>query len=237
MYVCERAHTIICSYSVWTGAMNRSPTPTECTLLLFMYNQCLFHEHVIFTHVHQRLHHVHPLWCVIAFIQFGVKRARWIGPYAYGMYAAIVYAQPMFIPRIYDICPRTPNCDTGCNYTIRCRRARWIGPYAYGMYAADCSRTPMFIPRTRNIYPRTPTFTPRAPTVGSRFIVPAYYGMYAAIVYAQSMFIPRIYDICPRTPIVIRGCNLHNSVWTFLCFICFAFHLCHSICALMIFLF
>ena len=28
-------HTIICSYLVWTGAMNRSPTPTECTLRLF----------------------------------------------------------------------------------------------------------------------------------------------------------------------------------------------------------
>ena len=46
--------TIICSYSVRTGAMNRTPTPTECTLQLFMHNQCLFHEHVIFTHVHQR---------------------------------------------------------------------------------------------------------------------------------------------------------------------------------------
>ena len=53
--------------------MNRTPTPTECTLLLFMYNQCLFHEHVIFTHVHQRLPNVHPLWYVIAFIQFGVN--------------------------------------------------------------------------------------------------------------------------------------------------------------------
>ena len=36
------------------GRDKSAPTPTECTLLLFMYNQCLFHEHVIFTHVHQR---------------------------------------------------------------------------------------------------------------------------------------------------------------------------------------
>ncbi|WP_276737746.1 hypothetical protein [Prevotella pallens] len=34
------------------GRDESTPTPTECTLLLFMYNQCLFHEHVIFTHVH-----------------------------------------------------------------------------------------------------------------------------------------------------------------------------------------
>jgi len=86
MFADER--TIICSYSVRTGAMNRSPTPTECTLLLFMYNQYLHHEHVIFTHVHQRLHHVHPLWCVIAFIQFGVNGSDKSDPYAYGMYTA-----------------------------------------------------------------------------------------------------------------------------------------------------
>ena len=30
-------------------------------------------------------------------------------PYAYGMYAAIVYVQPMFIPRTRNIYPRTPN--------------------------------------------------------------------------------------------------------------------------------
>ena len=41
--------------SVWTGTINRTPTPTECTLLLFMYNQCLFHEYTIFVLVHQRL--------------------------------------------------------------------------------------------------------------------------------------------------------------------------------------
>jgi len=34
------------------GRDESAPTPTECALRLFMCNQCLFHEHVIFTHVH-----------------------------------------------------------------------------------------------------------------------------------------------------------------------------------------
>ncbi|MBF1473299.1 hypothetical protein [Prevotella pallens] len=38
------------------GRDESAPTPTECTLRLSTHNQCLFHEHVIFTHVHQRLH-------------------------------------------------------------------------------------------------------------------------------------------------------------------------------------
>ena len=146
-------HTMICSYSVRTSAMNRSPTPTECTLRLFMYNQCLFHEHVIFTHVHQRLHHVHPLWCVIAFIQFGVNGRDKSAPTPTECMPRIVYVQSMFTPR------------------------------------------------TRNIYPRTPMFTPRASTVGGDLS-------------------------CPH----ITEC----TVWVFLCFINFVFHLCHSICALMI---
>ncbi|WP_276648722.1 hypothetical protein, partial [Prevotella pallens] len=37
------------------GRDESAPTPTECTLLLFMYNQCLFHEYMIFVLVHQRL--------------------------------------------------------------------------------------------------------------------------------------------------------------------------------------
>ena len=88
------------------GAMNRTPTPTECMLQLFMRNQCLFHVYTI------------------------------------------------FVP------------------TSRCGLSSYT-----------------------NVYPRTPT-------VGSRFIVPAYHG----------------------------GVDI-------LCFICFVFHLCHSICALMIFFF
>ena len=124
--------------SVWTGTINRTPTPTECALRLFMYNQCLHHEHVIFTHVHQRLH------------------------------------------------------------------------------------------------PRVSTFTPHAPTIGSRFIVPAYYGMYAAIIHTQPMFIPRTPTVGSRF-IVPAYHGMHGV--DILCFICFVFHLCHSICALMIFLF
>ncbi|WP_276738186.1 hypothetical protein [Prevotella pallens] len=51
-----------CIYIIRVNGRDKSaPTPTECALRLFMRNQCLFHEHVIFTHVHQRLHHVHPL--------------------------------------------------------------------------------------------------------------------------------------------------------------------------------
>ena len=48
-------YLVLSSVCLRTGAINRAPTPTECTLQLSMHNQCLFHEHVIFTHVHQRL--------------------------------------------------------------------------------------------------------------------------------------------------------------------------------------
>jgi len=103
-----------------------------------------------------------------------------------------------------NVYPRTSTVLRDCIYTIRVDGRDESVPYAYGMYAAIVYVQPMFIPRTRNIYPRTPTFTPRASTVGSRFIVPAYHGIYGV-------------DI--------------------LCFICFVFHLCYSICALMIFFF
>ena len=43
-----------CIYIIRADGRDESdPTPTVCALQLFMYNQCLFHEHVIFTHVHQ----------------------------------------------------------------------------------------------------------------------------------------------------------------------------------------
>ena len=145
------------------GAMNRSPTPTECMLQLFMCNQCLFHEYMIFVLVHPHLPpraptvgadlscphitectvwitvynqcftHVHPLWCVIAFIQFGVNGRDKSVPYAYGMYAAIVYVQSMFTPRTYDIYPRTPSFTptyTHCREPIhraRISRNIWCG--------------------------------------------------------------------------------------------------------------
>ena len=116
---------------------------------------------------------------MIAFIQFGVNGHDESDPYAYGMYAAIVYAQSMFIPRTRNIYPRTPTFTPrtptvmrDCIYTIRCERRDKSDPYAYGMYAAIVYVQPMFTPRTRNIYPRTPTFTPRAPTVGADLSCP-----------------------------------------------------------------
>ena len=47
-----------------------------------------------------------------AIIQFGVHGHDESDPYAYGMYAAIIYAQPMFIPR-------TPIVMCGSIYIIR----------------------------------------------------------------------------------------------------------------------
>ena len=152
--------TIICSYSVRTGAINRFPT--ECTLLLFMYNQYLHHEHVIFT-----------------------PRALTFTP------TCIHCREPIYRARISrNVCcglsmytnvyPRTSTVMRDCIYIIRVNGRDKLVPYAYGMYSAIVYAQPMFTPRTRNIYPRTPMFTPRASTVGSRFIVPAYHGMYAA---------------------------------------------------------
>ena len=130
MYVCGQVHTIICSYSVRTGAINRTPTPTECMLRLFMYNQCLFHEHVKFTHVH-------PLWCVIAFIQFGVNGRDESDPTPTECALRIVYVQPMFIPRVHNICPnitlrivlvhqRLPTC-IHCDAWLHLYNSVWTG--------------------------------------------------------------------------------------------------------------
>ncbi|MBF1442538.1 MAG: hypothetical protein HXN58_02245 [Prevotella pallens] len=62
-------------------------------------------------------------------------------PYAYGMYAAIVYAQSMFTPRTYDIYPRTTTFTPTCTHC----RGRFIVPAYHGTHAVDCPRTPMFI--------------------------------------------------------------------------------------------
>ena len=78
------------------GADLSCPHITEYTLWITVYNQCLHHEHVIFTHVHQHL----PT-CTHC-------RGRFIVPAYHGMYAAIVYVQPMFTPRTRNIYPRTP---------------------------------------------------------------------------------------------------------------------------------
>lgn len=88
-------------------------------------------------------------------------------PYAYGMYAAIVYAQQMFIPRIYDICPRAPIVMRDCIYIIRCERARWIGPLRLRNVRYDClCTTNVYSTCTQYLSqhhaadcPRTPTFT------------------------------------------------------------------------------
>ena len=53
------------------------------------------------------------------FIQFGVHGHDKSDPYAYGMYAAIVYVHSIFTPRTRNIYPRTPIMICGCIYTIR----------------------------------------------------------------------------------------------------------------------
>ena len=88
------------------GRDESAPTPTECALRLFMYNQCLHHEHVIFVHVHQRLHPCAP-----------TVGSRFIVPAYHGMYGVDNRVQPMFYPR-------TPTVMCDCIYTIRCERAR-----------------------------------------------------------------------------------------------------------------
>jgi len=81
-------------------------------------------------------------------------------PYAYGMYAAIVYAQSIFIPRTRNIYPRTPTFTPraptvmrDCIYIIRGDGRDESVPYAYGMYADIVYVQSMFIPRVHNIFP------------------------------------------------------------------------------------
>ena len=86
------------------------------------------------------------------------------------MYAAIVYAQPMFIPRIYDICPRTPNVYP---------RAPTVGA------DLSCPHITEYTLRIVHVHQRLPTYT----HCRGRFIVPAYYGIYGVDNRVQSMFI------------------------------------------------
>ena len=51
---------------------------------------------------------VHPTVIRGVIIQFGVDGRDESVPYAYGMYAAIVYVQSIFTPRTRNIYPRTP---------------------------------------------------------------------------------------------------------------------------------
>ena len=94
------------------------------------------------------------------FTQFGVHGRDESVPYAYGMYAAIVYVQSMFIPRTYDIYPRTPIMICGCIYTIRHETGAMNRSPTPTEYTLRLLRTPNMYPRTRNIYQRTPTLTP-----------------------------------------------------------------------------
>ena len=85
------------------GSDKSAPTPTECMLRLFMYNQCLFHVYTIFvptsrcglssyTNVYPRT----PTVMHDCIYTIRCERARWIGPYAYGMYAADYSRIPTF---------------------------------------------------------------------------------------------------------------------------------------------
>ena len=131
-------------------------------------------------------------------------------------------------------------------------------PYAYGMYAAIVYAQPMFIPRTRNIYPRTPTFIPRTPTVmrDCIYIIRAdgrdesaptptectlLLFMYNQYLHHEHVIFTHVHQRLPTCThcrgrfIVPEYYGMHGV--DILCFICFVFHLCHSICALMIFVF
>ena len=96
------------------------------------------------------------------------------------MCAAIVYAQPMFIPRIYDICPRTPNVYP---------RAPTVGA------DLSCPHITEYTLRIVHVHQRLPTYT----HCRGRFIVPAYYGIYGVDNRVQPMFYP-------RTTNMMRGC-------------------------------
>ena len=117
--------------SVWTGTMNRSPTPTEYTLRI-VYAQPMFIPRT--RNIYPRTPTFTPRAPTVmrgCIYTIRWERARWIGPYAYGIHAADCPRTPMFNSR-------TPIVIRGCIYIIRCGRARWIGPYAYGIHAADC---------------------------------------------------------------------------------------------------
>ena len=148
-------------------------------------------------------------------------------PLRLGMYAAIVYVQIMFNLRIYDIYPRTPT------FTPRAPTVggRFIVPAYHGIYGVDNRVQPMF-------YPRAP-------------IVIRGYNLHNSVRTGAMNRPLRLRNVCcvlfthtnvyPRASTV--GADLscphitEYMLWVFLCFINFVFHLCHSICALMIFLF
>ena len=162
--------------------------------------------------------HVHPLWCVIAFIQFGADnrvqpmfiliRPLWC-VIAFIQFGVNGHDESAPTPtecalRIIHVHQHLPTC-THCDAWLHLYNSVWTGTM----------NRPL---RLRNVRCGLFTYT----HCRGRFIVPAYYGMYATIVYAQSMFIPRIYDICPRTPIAICGCiyiiRCGHSLFHLFCF-------------------
>ena len=97
------------------GRDESAPTPTECALRIVHAHQHLptyTHIYATYTNVYTTCTHC---------------RGRFIVPAYHGMYAAIIYVQPIFTPRTRNIYPRTPTFTPrtptvmrDCIYTIRC---------------------------------------------------------------------------------------------------------------------
>jgi len=88
----------------------------------------------------------------VQFTQFGVHGRDESVPYAYGIHAAIVYAQPMFT-HVHPLWCVIAFIQFGVN-----------GRDKSAPTPTECMlrllRTPNVYPRTRNIYPRTPNVLP-----------------------------------------------------------------------------
>ena len=125
--------------------MNRTPTPTECTLRIVHV-----HQHLpTCTHCDAWLHLYNSVritvynQCLSSYVHcdawLHLYNSVWTGTMNRPLRLWNVRCGLFTYTNIY---PRAPIVMRDCIYTIRCERARWIGPYAYGMCAADCSRTP-----------------------------------------------------------------------------------------------
>ncbi|MBF1451104.1 hypothetical protein [Prevotella pallens] len=111
--------------------MNRTLCPRNVRCGLFMRNQCLFHEYMIFVLVH-------PTVIRGVIIQFGMDGRDESAPtptectlllFMYNQCLFHVYT--IFVPTsrcglssYTNIYPRTPTVMRDCIYTIRCGRAR-----------------------------------------------------------------------------------------------------------------
>ena len=178
-----RLRNVCCNYS-------RIPTCTHCRGRFIV--PAYYGIHAADNRVQSMFILVHPLGYGVAFIQFGTDGSDKSDPYAYGMYAAIVYVQPMFIPRVHNICPnitlrivlvhqRLPtytHCDaclylhnsvrTGAmNRPLRLRNVRC------GLFMHNQCLFHEHVIFT-HVHQRLPTCT----HCRGRFIVPAYYGIH-----------------------------------------------------------